>query len=335
MTIWRITAIINFPLVFAEAVPPAPGSPFPQEMKPVSRVPQNASRDVQGVQVSLGPWRGSTLPREFLPLHNEPAALTFITNAETPEDALLQVEDLLELITDDLSFQLQQTVYIFGLEVLDVTPPLRIGESRQMLLYPFPNGYNSPKFLQSTPIGNEAVAFTPELMADYSIEDERARAALRWYIKGMTAPFEVDKFVFYWIALEILCARSDIVVTKPYVTRCNHEIPNCPVCGTTTIKEVNGPTIQKFLSERNGIDTKLAQELWKTRQMFHGANRLSKKAVQELPRLTMALRYATLQSLKEALHIQADTPPIVTMDAPSISSRLAMKGHRDIEETDL
>ncbi|MBU7585240.1 MAG: hypothetical protein KAF91_20515 [Nostoc sp. TH1S01] len=335
MATWRITAVINFPIALTEASPPAPGSPFPQQVKPISRISQKISKDLNGILITLEPWQQSQFPPGFFPLNSEPAAITVTLTGDTPENVLLQSEDLLEKIIDDLSFQLQQAVYIFQLEVLDVTPPLCIGMNREILLYPFPHGYYSPKYMQSIPLGNEAVAFTPEIRAEYELKDEKVRAALRWYIKGLATSFEVDKFAFYWISLEILCSRSDVVVEKPYTAKCGHDIPNCPVCNTSTSKEVNGLTIQKFLVEKNGIDPELARELWKMRQMFHGANHLSIKATKELPRLTIALRYAVMRSLKDALDILQDDLPIVKMDVPSISSGIFIKGTREIAEQDI
>jgi hypothetical protein len=335
MATWRITAVINFPIALTEASPPAPGSPFPQELKPLSRISQKISKDLNGILVTLEPWHEPSFPPGFLPLNSEPAAITLTVTGDTAENVLLQSEDLLEQIIDDLSFQLQQAVYIFQLEVLDVTPPLCSGMNREILLYPFPHGYYSPKYMQSIPLANEAVAFTPEIRSDYDLKDEKVRAAMRWYVKGLATPFEVDKFAFYWISLEILCSRSDVVVEKPYTAKCGHEIPNCPVCNTSTSKEVNGLTIQKFLVEKNSIDPKLAKELWKMRQMFHGANHLSIKATKELPRLTVALRYAVLRSLKEALGILQDDFPIVTMGIPCISLGISIKGTREITEQDI
>src|SRR4030095_10013613 len=105
----------------------------------------------------------------------------------------------------------------------------------------------------------------------------------------------------------------DISMKKPYTARCGHEMPNCPVCGNSTTKEVNGATIQKFLVESVDIEVGLAKEMWDMRQMFHGSNYLSTKATQELPRLTVALRFAVAQSLKQALNIPQDQLPIITI----------------------
>lgn len=340
MASWRITAIINFPFALTEASPPAPGSPFPQKLNFVSRIPHKISKEVKGKLITLQSRHDFQFPPGFLPPNFEPVAITITLTTDTAEEALLQSEDILEQITDDLSFQIQQAVYICYLEILDVTPPISKGMIREYLLY---NTYSSPKYMQSIPLGNEAVTLIPEIKSDYEINDEKIRAAfdekiraaLRWYIKGLAIPFDVDKFAFYWISLEILCSRSDVVVKKPYVARCGHEILNCPVCNTSTSKEVNGATIQKFLVEKNGIDAKSAKHSWNMRQMFHGANHLSIKATKELPKWLVVLRYVVLNSLKDALGISKDNFPIVTMDIPCISSSVSLKGTREITEQDI
>ncbi|MFN6474608.1 MAG: hypothetical protein RMY36_033695 [Nostoc sp. SerVER01] len=331
---WRITAIINFPIAIVEDAPPAPGSFFPQKVKPISRISQKIFQEVKGIPISLEPCHSNQFPPGSFPANYEPVALKITLEADTSENALFKCEDILEHITDDLSFQIQQAVYVLQLEVIDITHPVVAGDQREFLLYPFPNGYYSPKYMQSIPLGNEIVAFTPEIRSDYKLQDEKVRAALRWYVKGLAAPFEVDKFAFYWISLEILCSRSDVVVEKPYIAKCGHEILNCPICNISTLREVNGHTIQKFLIEKNSIDSRLAKELWKMRQMFHGANHLSIKATKELPKLTVTLRYAALRSLKEALGMLENDFPIVTTEVPSISPCISMKGIREITEQD-
>jgi len=335
MSIWKIIATINLPKVVTAASPITPGSLLPEKIKIVGSLHQEINKDIEGVTVKLTPWQGPNLLSDFFGPSFEPSILSLTIEAETPEKAILQSDDFLELILDDLSFQLQCAIRVLGLDVLDVTPPISVGMERQVLSFPLPVGYQSPKFLQSTPLGNVQTLVPPSLGSQFRTKDEKIRASLRWYVKALAAPFEVDRFAFYWIALEILCAQSDISVQKPYMARCGHEIPNCPVCGTSTIREVNGATIQKFLVESIGIDARLAKEMWIMRQMFHGSNYLSTKATQDLPRLTIALRFAVARSLKQALNIPQDQPPIITIEASMINTGFALGGTREITEADL
>jgi hypothetical protein len=334
MAVWKIIATINLPNVITATVPVAAGE-LPKELKIAGILKGQIHYTIKNTAVKLIPWTvPSSIPDSYGPYFS-PALISFATEAATPNQALLQSEDFLELILDDLSFQRQCAIRVFSLDVLDVTPPVSVGMQRQVLSFPAPNGFQPPKFLRSVSLGNVKPVHTLSLESEYRTEDESIRASIRWYVKALAAPFEIDKFVFYWIALEILCAQSDISVQKPYLARCGHEVPNCPTCGVSTIREVNGATIQKFLVESVGIDEKLAKEMWRMRQMFHGSNYLSAKATQELPRITMALQFAVARSLKQALNIPQDHPPVITLDTPIIRTDIALTGSREITEADL
>ena len=335
MPVWKIIATINLPQVITANGPIAPGDALPQELKIASILKGEIHHTIKNIAVKLIPWAVPPSIPDFYGPYFSPARISFTTEADTPDQALLQSEDFLELILDDLSFQLQCAIRVFSLDVLDVTPPISVGMQRQVLSFAAPNGFQPPKFLRSVSLGNVEPVDTLLLESEYRAEDEVIRASIRWYVKALAAPFEIDKFVFYWIALEILCTQSDISVQKPYLARCGHEVPNCPTCGASTIREVNGATIQKFLVESVGTDEKLAKEMWSMRQMFHGSNYLSAKATQELPRMTMALQFAVARSLKQVLKIPQDHPPIITMDSPIIRTDIALVGSREITEADL
>ncbi len=332
---WRILAAINFPQAVIPTAPPEPGDLLPQSIKLTTRIPENEMSVVNGILVSLKPWRGPQLPLEFFGAPFDLAALELITKSESGVNALESVEDLLESIIDDLSFQLQAAVFILQLEVLDITPPLSIGIEREFLLFPFPNGFGSPKYLRSITIDDWKTVFTPKLRSDYSIQSEKSRAALRWYVKGLAASFDIDKFSFFWIALEILCSQSGVVMKKPYETECGHEITNCPICSAPILRIVNGPTITAFLIENIGLTSEIAKELWKTRQLFHGANQLNHHAVNDLPRLVLVLRHAVLRALKQALLIESDQLPTSSIHGSPKNQNVGIIGTRQIAEYDL
>jgi hypothetical protein len=328
---WCIIAGIKLTLIPIGDKPPEPGSMLPQSLKFISRIPRKISSKVDGCLITLQPWLGEPLPLDGLSdSPSELAALTLLREAETPELALSEADNLLELIIDDLSFQIQEVIHIHALSVVDVTPPLELGMTREILMYPFPMGYTSPKFRQTFSLENFKTIATPKLRSVYGFENEKTRAALRWYVKGLAAPFDADKFAFYWVSLEISCSQSDVVVEKPYAPSCGHEIAICPVCQTPTSRVINGPTIKKFLTEKLGISLETAKQLWSMRQMFHGANQLSHRAVMELPKLVTALRHAALIALKDALAISKEEFPISVPESAGLSRQFAFGGTTEI-----
>lgn len=316
--------------------PPLPGEGFPQSLKPQSRIPQKSTKFFNGFPVTISPWKGSPLPREHFPSLCEPAALVVDIRSDSAQSALDKIDYLLELIIDHLSFQLQIPISIFQLEVIDASEPFTEGLTRENLVYPFPRGYSFAKSLISNPVGDILTLLIPTLDNDIlSIEKRtRTRAVLRWYVKGLSSPYEIDKFIYFWVCLEILSADSEISVEGLYKAPCGHEIPNCPICNKPTIKKVQGKTLKRFLTEGLFVDEKIAKELWKMRQMIHGANNLSSKETLKLPELVQKLKKAVLFGLKMKLNIGQDQAPIIIQENVSIGM-IALGGKREITKTDI
>lgn len=310
--IWRIAAVINFPM-HLPAVPFVPG----QTITAVSRIPNEPPVNFDGVYVTIHPWPNVNIPS--LPygpsgIKDEPAALVFFV-ADNDPFAQGKVYHLLESLMDSLSFQLQTAIHAYELQVLDMTPPVAAGMERNY----FVEKYSSGKFIQSFPPSNIKTSLHPKLA--YSLENAstRNRAALRWYIKGIAATYEVDKFIFFWTALEILRSESGISVSSPYRARCGHEIPNCPICGEMTLKEELGKSIKKFLMDRADISEDTAKKLWKLRQMIHGTKDLTYEELRDLPTMANSLRQALLTILKPALGWPLNAPPLIL---PSMGSAI-------------
>ena len=237
-------------------------------------------------------------------IKDEPAALVFFV-ADTESSAHRRVDQLLKMLLDSLSFQLQTAIHAYYLEMIDMTPPISVGMEREKVTIK----YFSDQFIPSFPPSNVKTSFFPQLTRSLENANTRSRAALRWYIKGLAAQYEVDKFIFFWTALEILRSESGVSVSSPYRARCGHEITNCPVCGEMTSKELLGHSIKKYLVDKAHISEDNAKKLWKFRQIIHGAKDLNYELMQELPELSDILRRALLTTLKPALGWNSLEPP--------------------------
>jgi len=304
MPIWRIVAVINFPLSrhFVLKAPPFPG----QKIKLDSRIPDESRLELDGISVRLRPWPGPSIPEFASRKLEEPAALVFFLAAKDPELAYYEkLEPLLEELLDNLSFQLQTLIYVLRLEALDVTPPVAEGMERYFTLIE----YSSPKFLQASRSHNIRTSFYPHLAIGLGSTNTKSRAALRWYVKGMSAHYAVDKFIFFWIALEILRSESGVSVSEPYRARCGHKIPKCPECGEKTSREVLGKSMKKFLIDEAGIERTTAEKLWEFRQILHGSKDLTHEDISDLPQLAKHAREAVIIALKKALDWPSKEPP--------------------------
>lgn len=301
--IWRIVAVINFPMHLALKSPPFPG----QTIKADSRIPDEPSLEVDGISVRLRPWPGPPIPSFASRRLEEPAALVFFLAAENHYLAYENLEPLLEELLDSLSFQLQMAIHVFKLEALDVTPPVAVGMERYFSLIE----YSSAKFLPSSLPHNINTSFYPHLATGLGSASTKSRAALRWYVKGMAAHYAVDKFIFFWIALEILRSESGVSVSSPYLARCGHEIPNCPTCGQQTAREELGKSIIKFLIDEAGVEETTAKKLWEFRQILHGTKDLTHEEISNSPQFAKYAREAVIIALKKALDWPSKEPPLL------------------------
>lgn len=135
------------------------------------------------------------------------------------------------------------------------------------------------------------------LPPDLSALSDKLRAAMRWYAKSMETDSDVDQFAFLWIAAEIVAPliRPDLE-KSPMKTACGHFIRECPECAKSILKTPQGDIMRAIL-EQSGIDSKSAASMWRTRQMFHGANHLTYRSTRTLPSEITLLRQAVQKIL--------------------------------------
>lgn len=141
----------------------------------------------------------------------------------------------------------------------------------------------------------------PDLRLGRFPSDPATRTSLWWYVKALDAHYGVDKFFCLWTAGEILWTASDVRVTAPYGTPCGHRIEACPECSESISREVRGASLRLFLTERGGLGESDVRDLWKLRQVVHGANVFTAARLEMLGRLTPSLQAAVLLLLKAAL----------------------------------
>lgn len=321
-SIWRVAVTINFPRHLPSISPPYPG----KTTAVLSRIPLGHCLSIDGIPVSIQPWPNvniSSLPYGPSGIQDEPAALVFYVTGEYTE-AMVRIEALIEPLLDNLSFQLQTAIRAYELQVLDMTPPVSIGMERDL----FVSKYCSGKFIPAFPSTNVNTALYPQLDLRLEQVSAKTRAALRWYVKGLAAIYEVDKFVFFWTALEILRDQSGISVFETYEADCKHEIPNCPTCGKATSRLVRGKSIMKFLVEKANTPQETAKKLWQFRQIVHGKKDLTYEDMRDLSIMANSLSKALLVLLKSALGLTIDqTPAMLPVGSGIITSYVVNSKH--------
>ncbi|MBE3041032.1 hypothetical protein IMZ48_00275 [Candidatus Bathyarchaeota archaeon] len=307
---WEIRSEIIFPL--AQVAIGKDGG-FPDKMEFKSRYISSSTITVDGTELSFEKWRDQPVS----PMHNvkgqfcESVALVCQISAENKFLALEAAMSSIEWACDQLAFFTQFPISIVSIEIRKVGDP----ENRQL----FPKPPQPAKF-RSAWMNNTRVPLDIPLWPKPGHIIERDLAALRWYHKALAAEYEVDRFVFLWICLEVLCASSQISVCSPYKAKCGHIIATCPECGESTEKEVMGKTLQEYLKTRLRVSEEDAEKLWQYRQLLHGANKLSEKSTKDMERLIMILQSAVNLGLKERLGLAEDGPPVVFPTGVAISA---------------
>lgn len=329
--LWRISCVLPFPM---HAVLDPDGR-LPEKASFITRIPP-WSLTTDELYLSVGPVARQELDAMSGPAMGvfEPAELVVETHGSDAGSALDGATDTIERVIGSLSFQLQSSLRIIELSVLDVTRPVAVGEDRDLLLFPAPGGYPLRMFAPAVTNFGVETALLPDIGFRLSDDDYVARAT-DWYLKAIAAPLEADRFMFLWIAAEILWAASGIRATEPYRPPCGHQLLACPECGEATEKLLMGAGIQAFLVERFGVAEADALKLWRTRQMFHGAIRLDSEFAAELPALTRQLGAGVVQQLKIVSGIDQAAPPNLPAEGLSVSPIFGLGGSRQVEASDL
>jgi hypothetical protein len=328
---WRISATIPFPRQLVVVEPGEAGEAMPQKLGMDSRVPSQR-RELDGVTTAIRRMTDPRLPEVAgLADQYDAAELLVEIDAESAFEALERAHPLLDLILDRLSFDLQATLTILQTNVRDVTPPVAVGDERDVSIFA---SYPGDKFARAEDLGSTSTEQTPSLADSYDEPGPRVRAALRWYVKALGTPFLHDRFIFLWIATEIFADNSGIAVNEPLPLRCGHELTECPTCHKPTDRKVRGMSIRAYLEAR-GADSDLALKAWRLRQMLHGAIPFDSDQLVDLGAIVQVLRAIAASELKQALGIPTAKTPIVIAGVPSIHPSMAAMGHGPITEPDL
>lgn len=320
---WRVSAAVGVPMKFMGR--PLDGG-LPERLEPAPAITGCQRTLVDGVEVCARPWPNP----EFGHYPMGPVQwVEFFVDLQAADhmDAAERGGALIQVVLDSLSLRMGASLVIAQLEAIDVTPDVAEGDERAYGVWPFPNGYPTFRFAISQALGHLAVEQTIALRRTYERAGGRESRALDWYLKAANSPYDVDQFIFLWIALEVLLdGDADVMVEAPYQSRCGHTISNCPECGVDTRVQVRGKSLRAYL-KRYGASEEDARDLWRTRQMMHGKNDLSRDAQSEVPRHVQVLRRALVQALKERLHMPSTDAPIAAPeDVATIDPHFALSG---------
>jgi hypothetical protein len=312
----------------------APGGGLPTQLTPKSRVPTGRWQ-IDDADVFIYEADKGSLPqiRDDLRFGLGEIAVRRDSAVLEPLAAAQEAVPILDRVLESMSFQMQIALQVQGVRAIDVTGTPSVGDERECGQW---SGLALPTFRPtSVPMGSLIGRLIPEPGLDLDPADTRAHRALDWYLKALAAQYEADHFIFLWTACEILAVDSDHAVEAPYKGRCGHIIERCPDCGSSTTRPVQGPSMKRWLTERFGMSGELADQVWKARQILHGAHTFQSAVIEELPELNQWLRHAVVTELKARLGVAADGPPLVAPTELTISPYMGVGGSSQVTERDV
>ncbi|MDN3273821.1 hypothetical protein QWJ07_06175 [Frankia sp. RB7] len=325
----QINAYLRAPLAFEIEEPgSSQTTPFPNLGHPRARFDQIFSVPVSnGLHFNVCPFVDEG-EWQALGVGGAPVrGVVYFSGDMSNHDQIVRgLEVHLEELVDQLSILWDFPVTAYRLEIIDVTKPITIGDVRKFVNY---TNYATPKLQSSDFHTSSAIDWST--LVRYDTLAEPVRAAMRWYRMGLEESADVQRFACFWIALEILVQHGQEAVSLFYKAPCGHEIQSCPVCSKPTSRNVGGQQIINFLAERAGVARNVAKALWKTRQMFHGANRLVASDLTLIPQRLGELWTAVREILVAKTGGKLTAPPA----PPIATSAIIMMGTREVKAMDL
>jgi hypothetical protein len=210
----------------------------------------------------------------------------------------------LEWITDYTAFMLQLPVFWETHQMIDHSSKRRqVGSLPSML---------NPKWFSFQDLKPPKVVPIETISPPREVSD-KCLAALRWYHKGLAANYDIDRFIAFWVALELLAPESPQkpkAFMRPLNCDCG-SITECPMCGVSTEYEPkgNGPMISAFLKNECGYSAEDTIQITQFRQFLHGAGRLTFDHMRHVGRMVELVRNATREGIKRKLAVASDDAP--------------------------
>lgn len=249
---------------------------------------------IDDVTLSIHPWIESREKTDAKGLMAYDRAILRAETTISNEDLMFEkVGELLDTIYDRMFFLLQKPVYTGKVWV---TKPDGVTDQHSADF----------RLCSKSSVGNTTLLERGAESKWLKIElvdlptDKKIDFALHWYRKAIAELVTVDKFIFLWIALEIMCNRHG---DKVEVTS------ECVECGHKTTSMGIGRTIRSYLTSFIGIPDQQARDLWSIRQVVHGRS-LNQDQENKLGHLTGLLHCCVTNALKQALNLDHTMRPL-------------------------
>lgn len=246
---------------------------------------------VDGIRVSFLEWPQDREKEEILGGTYEQLILCAEIDAEDEKTMFLLAGEKFEKMFNSIIFLVQKKIRIGRVWIYSPNGECSLHTNSE-LFTSNPFGV----FQSYCEVGGESGWLNTGLL-DLTL-DKKITNALHWYVKGIETNVVVDRYINFWIALEIMCMRSGekVEVIEP-----------CKNCNFEKITHRFGATIISYLKSL-GAEDAYAKKLWEFRQIVHG-RAMNVEQSEELSRFTGFLHGVLTFAIKEALGIGREQRP--------------------------
>jgi hypothetical protein len=326
---FRVEAVFRFPVTVHSATEVSQRSTYSSRIEP-------RQSWYDGLHFSFAPYpfreklRGDDLVRGR---QTEPASLKTRVWAPTPMEAAVKARRPMFFALDDLAFQLQAPLSIERLDLIDITAPVTSDDLREAATY---SGFDDLRSRRSLGLGEFEITEKPILRDLDRGANPRVSDALDWYMKGLAAENDADRFIFFWVCFEIIVGIGDIKLYSPQgLAGCAHEIDDCPECGKPALHYNQARTNRAVLKALGVSDPQTTKRLWEMRQIVHGAHSFTELQSQDLYECMSTIRTATFRALKQMLRWRVDSAPKETGKGVSMHMAFQAATPRAVTRWDL
>lgn len=265
MKTYKIDVLIPVQNTLIPGIPISPGGP-PSSFKPFFRIPNDEVSECEGRKIYLGKAKNNLEATGYgFPENFQLMQLTYLWNSENWQSTVDESKIFIENIVDHLSFQIQESLTIVSVDMIDMSPSYSLGENREYIMITDPKSIYQPyKFSNVNQLNFSN--YVPSLANYTPITDRKWKVIIWWYLKSLSSNNLVDRISSIFIVLDNISKPHKI---GAYKSPCGHLIEDCPECRSKTNRVLIGESIKEFLLNR-GLNEHEYRELWALRQIVHG-----------------------------------------------------------------
>lgn len=250
-------------------------------------------------------------------------------NGDNDEKAILDIMPEIEEILDKLSFQLFLEISITEIIVFNVHQIFKkvgknlnpitdeeikniieiSGEELRQKLVRYPNGIKNQRGMWfQSPFSINVMRSINARVTDTKLDSKDAKS-LKWFIKGIGARNDIDRFSAYYTSLDILSKKSKLPSVHPICKKCGKPIEHGNNCDHEILIS---PEQMEYL-KKLGLKEETAKDIKDLRDsLTHGGKDITNSELDDLIDANVELTHFLTKQFKQILGIPDQMAPVLS-----------------------